>query len=246
MLSPSEASAAEEANGRPLISVVIPTYREAANMPALVERIDRVRLAHGLRLELIVVDDDSRDGIEEFFRASSHDWIHLIIRKGRRDLSGAVTEGMRQARGDMLVVMDADLSHPPEVLPQLVRGLEDGYDFAIGSRYVPGGSIGGPWSVWRRINSRMATLMARPLTAIQDPMSGFFALRRRTFLRADPLDPVGFKIGLELMTKCRCRKVLEVPICFSERQFGESKLTFRQNLRYVQHLCRLLVYKCFR
>ena len=124
--------------------------------------------------------------------------------------------GLKLANGDVLVVMDADLSHPPEKVPELVAALRDpAADFVIGSRYVSGGGTADDWGVFRWLNSKAATLLAWPLTSVRDPMAGFFALRRKDFTaHQSELDPIGYKIGLELMVKCDCRHPVEVPIFF--------------------------------
>ncbi len=121
--------------------------------------------------------------------------------------------------------------------------LADGADFVIGSRYVAGGSTADDWGFLRWLNSRVATVLARPLTAVSDPMAGFFAMRRTTFEAGRDFNPVGYKVGLEVLVKCGCERVVEVPIHFEDRQFGESKLTLKQQLLYLQHLRRLYVFK---
>jgi dolichol-phosphate mannosyltransferase len=147
---------------------------------------------------------------------------------------------MERAQGDLLICMDADLSHPPESIPELITALEDpATDFVIGSRYVPGGSTEEGWGLFRWLNSKVATLLARPLTSTSDPMAGFFGLRREAFSKARELNPIGYKIGLELLVKCGCRGVREVPIRFANRLHGESKLSLREQLNYVRHLRRL-------
>ena len=148
--------------------------------------------------------------------------------------------------GNWCVVMDADLSHPPEAIPGMIARLDDGADFVIGSRYVSGGTTDSNWGLLRWLNSKVATWLARPLTRAKDPMAGFFALRRTTFERATALNPIGYKIGLELLVKCRCVRVDEVPIHFADRQHGESKLSFREQLRYLQHLGRLYSHRIFK
>lgn len=227
----------------PSVSVVIPTYQEADNIPLLVERIARLREEHQLKLELLIMDDDSKDGIEEVVRELQHPWIRLTVRTENRGLGPAVVDGMHLARNDVLVCMDADLSHPPEAIPELLEALSQDYDFVIGSRYVDGGSTDEHWGLLRRLNSRVATLLARPFTYAKDPMSGFFALRRETFAAARDLNPIGYKIGLELLVKARCEFIKEVPIHFTDRQLGESKLTLTEQLRYLQHLRRLFIYR---
>ena len=107
--------------------------------------------------------------------------------------------------------MDADLSHPPEVLPAMLAKLDGGADFVLGSRYVSGGTTSHDWGFLRWLNSRVATLLARPLTSVRDPMSGFFALRRSTFELGKDFNPVGYKIGLELIVKCGCERVRRGP-----------------------------------
>lgn len=239
--------APREALALPSISVVIPTYREAANLPTLLRALRELRDARGLELEAIVVDDDSRDGsaevVEEFRRKGAQAWARVIVRTGVRELSAAVLTGMRAARNDVLVVMDGDLSHPPDAIPRLALALMSGPRFAIGSRYVQGGSTDDDWGFWRLLNSRMATWLARPLTDVKDPMAGFFALRRSDFEQAAALDPVGYKIGLELIVKCHIEHVAEVPIHFRDRRRGQSKLTLRQQLFYLVHLRRLYAHK---
>jgi dolichol-phosphate mannosyltransferase len=147
---------------------------------------------------------------------------------------------MGEARGDVFVVMDADLQHPPEVIPGLIGALEGGAEFALGSRYTQGGSTANKWTLFRKVNSWVATVLARPFAGrVADPMSGFFALRRSTFERGTRLAPLGYKIGLELMCKCRVGSVLEVPIHFAARAHGQSKLTVAEQFRYLEHLSRL-------
>ena len=229
----------------PDVSVIIPTYKEAANLPVLIPRLCQAFYEAGKRLEVIVVDDNSPDDTKAVCRALAEQFpLRLETRVGERGLSSAVVHGLRLARGASLVVMDADLSHPPERCPDLVAALDQpGVDFVIGSRYVPGGSTYAGWTAYRWLNSQVATLLARPFTSVKDPLAGFFALRADTFLRADKLDPVGYKIGLELIVKCKCRNVVEVPIAFEERLHGQTKLTLGEQVNYLRHLKRLFDYK---
>lgn len=199
----------------------------------------------GHAFDLWLMDDPSGDGIERVVGELKLPWVHLVTRTPPRGLGFAVLEGLRKAPGDLLVVMDADLSHPPERIPALVAAaarVEN--DLVIGSRYVPGATIDGGWSLLRHINSRGATLLARLFTWVNDPMSGFLAMRRDILDRATgELDPVGYKIGLELIVKCHCRKVAEVPIHFSDRQLGKSKMGLREQIQYVVHVRRLARWK---
>jgi dolichol-phosphate mannosyltransferase len=223
----------------PSVSVVVPTYRERENLPGLVERLAALREQERLDLELLLMDDDSRDGTEEVVRGLDLPWVHLVVRRSDRGLSQAVLEGLRRSTRDVLVVMDADLSHPPEKIPELLAALARGADIAVGSRFVAGGSTDDDWGMFRWLNSRVATLLALPLTTLKDPMSGFFALRRETFCRGRDFNPVGYKIGLELLVKCRCALVAEIPIHFSDRRLGESKLSLKEQLKYLKHIRRL-------
>ena len=231
------------------LSVIVPTYREAQNLVVLVPRLRQVFLEQDLDAEIVVVDDNSPDDTVEVVRELSkvHP-VRLIVRTSERGLSSAVIAGMRAADGEVLLCMDADLSHPPEDVPKLYRavathpsGLVASTNlFAIGSRYVAGGSTESGWGLGRWLNSKGATLLAAPLTSVSDPMAGFFALRREDFLKASSLlDPIGYKIGLELLVKTGTRQAIEVPIEFKNRLHGESKLSLREQLNYLRHLARL-------
>jgi dolichol-phosphate mannosyltransferase len=225
------------------VTIVVPTYKEALNLPLLIDRVARVRETHGLDIDMLIMDDDSRDGSDAVVEARPEKWVKLVTRTANRGLSPAVLEGLRLAKGDFLICMDADLSHPPEAIPGMLAKLTEGADFVVGSRYVEGGSTSDDWGFLRWLNSRVATLLARPLTSVRDPMAGFFALRRATFEAGQDFNPVGYKIGLELIVKCRCERVVELPIHFEDRRYGQSKLTFTQQLLYLQHLRRLYIFK---
>ncbi len=221
----------------------MPAFEEAPNLPHLIGRLGDVARARGLTLDLWIMDDDSRDGSVEAVRAFPEDWVHIVVRTEDHGLSQAVLDGLRRATGDVLVCMDADLSHPPEAIPAMLEKLGEGADFVVGSRYTAGGSTAHEWGFLRWLNSRVATWLARPLTHLEDPMSGFFALRRRSFEAGRDFEPIGYKIGLELLVKCRSERVVEVPIHFADRRFGKSKLTLRQQLLYLLQLRRLYRYR---
>lgn len=225
------------------VSVIIPTYREVENIPLILERLSHLKDAAGVDLEAIFMDDDSRDGSVEAVAASGCDWARIIVRTGPRGLSAAVVDGFRVAKHPILICMDCDLSHPPEKIPDLVLALASGQQFAIGSRYVPGGKTDDDWGFFRWLNSRVATILARPLTKANDPMSGFFAMRQSDFHRAANLNPIGYKIALELIVKCGLENVAEIPITFVDRIAGESKLSAKEQIKYLQHLRRLYIYK---
>jgi dolichol-phosphate mannosyltransferase len=227
----------------PTVTVVIPTYHEVDSIPHLVARLQSLRESSGLDLEVLLMDDDSRDGSEALVESLGLPWVRIVVRKANRGLSYAVLDGLALSTRDTLVVMDADLSHPPEKIPELLAALDQGNDVAVGSRFAEGGSTADDWGLFRWLNSRIATLLAMPLTTLSDPMSGFFAIRRATVLAGRDFNPVGYKILLELIIKCRCRRVIDIPIHFDNRRFGESKLSLKEQLKYIQHLRRLYIYK---
>lgn len=227
-------------------TVVVPTYHEVDNLEPLCQRIVSAMSGAGLSCEILIVDDDSADGSEEKIGDLSARGIpvRIIVRKGERGLSSAVLCGFREARGKVLVCMDADLSHPPEKLPEMIATIRNGHaDFVIGSRYVPGGTTEQGWGLFRWLNSKVAIILAKPFTNALDPMSGFFATNRKQFINADSLNPIGYKIGLELLVKCHCQRVKEVPIHFANRTRGKSKLSLREQWLYIKHVKRLTDYK---
>ena len=224
----------------PELSIVIPTYNEAKNIPELLRRISRVVTEKQFRCEAVVVDDASPDGTAEAARSVDLPLVVRVVeRTGDRGLSPAVIDGIRAARGTFVMVMDADLQHPPESIPDLLAALRYGADFAIGSRYVSGGEAN-EFGFLRVLNSKLATLFAAPLVGrrVRDPMAGFFCLRR-DLVGTTPLSPIGYKIGLELLVKCAPENVVEVPIRFGARHTGESKLSFSEQINYLRHLRRL-------
>jgi dolichol-phosphate mannosyltransferase len=162
----------------------------------------------------------------------------VVRRAGKAGLASAVVAGFAAAKGDLLLVMDADLSHPPEVAPQLVDAIAGGGDVAVGSRYVRGGGTQ-DWPMRRRVVSRVACLMGQVLVPVRDSTSGFFALRR-SVIEGVRLNPIGFKIGFEVLARGRYRKAVEVPYTFRDRELGKSKFGQREILEYVQQLSQVL------
>lgn len=227
----------------PELSIIIPTYREKDNLSRLLPSLFGVLDRAGLAAEVIVVDDDSRDGTGALCeRLTTVHRLRLITRRDERGLATAVLRGLREARGEICVVMDADFSHPPGAVPALVAAVRSPEcDLALGSRYVAGGAVDPNWSWFRRFNSQVASLLARGLTDAADPMAGFFAIKKATLSRAATLRPLGYKIALELIVRCQCRNIVEVPIAFQNRTIGQSKLTLSQQWLYLRHLGRLYV-----
>jgi dolichol-phosphate mannosyltransferase len=216
-----------------MLSVVVPTYNEAGSVPKLAERL---HAALGARdWELVIVDDGSPDGTADIAAAlAPRIPTNVVRRAGKGGLASAVIAGFAAARGDILVVMDADLSHPPELVPALLSAIEDGADLAVGSRYVAGGRVE-DWPLKRQIVSRVACLMGSALVPVRDATSGFFALRR-SVIDGVTLNPIGFKIGFEVIARGRYRSVVEVPYTFRDRELGASKFGRREVGQYVVQL----------
>jgi dolichol-phosphate mannosyltransferase len=231
------ASPATDA-GPPAVSVVVPTLNEAPNVDALISAVDAA-LAPVCGYEILVVDDASTDDTQARVRAwAGRAPVRLIARHGRPDLAQAVRDGAQAARAPLVVVMDADGSHPATALPALIAPLRDGTcDLMVGSRYVRGGAMPG-WPLARRLLSRGATWLAWPYTDVRDPMAGFFAARRE-LLTGAPAQAAGYKILLELLATRPDLRVGEVPITFRDRTAGASKLGLRTQLLYLQRLMAL-------
>ena len=227
------------------VSVVIPTYKEVKNIPHITRAVSDALSAASIDFEIIFVDDNSADGSEAAVeQLSSSIPVRIIVRKKERGLSTAVVCGIEQAAGEFVVVMDADLSHPAERIPEMINKLEsEQNDFVVGSRYVKGGSLDENWGFFRRFNSLVATWLALPLAHISDPMSGFFAFRRKNMPKAYRLSPIGYKIGLELVVKGKFKQPGEVAIHFIDRQYGESKLSWQEQIKYLRHLRRLYQFR---
>jgi dolichol-phosphate mannosyltransferase len=223
------------------LSVIIPTYNEKDNIEPLVARIHQA--LSGCDYEIVIVDDSSRDGTRELAANLVKQYpIKLCVRREEKGLATAVIYGIKQASGDIIGVMDADLQHPPEVLPSLYKAMENGADMVFASRYVKGGGCPN-WGLSRRIISKgalMASHVFLPSSRrVKDPMSGFFMFRREN-VDPDKLKPVGYKIALEIMLVGSFKNVVEVPFIFKERSAGQSKLRPQQQLEYLSHILSLM------
>jgi dolichol-phosphate mannosyltransferase len=230
--------------GRHMISVVIPTYKEADSIQEVIRRTSAALTQSGEEHELIVVDDNSGDGTAELAEALKGEFhVRVLRRTGRLGLATAVVDGWQVARGDLLAVIDADLQHPPEILAALAAALRrSNADLGVASRYVAGGGTSG-WQFRRRMISwgathLAATVLPLKLGAISDPMSGMFVVRA-SVIAGSELAPLGYKILLEVLAKGRIERVVEVPYQFEERARGSSKLGLRQYGEYLAHLARL-------
>jgi dolichol-phosphate mannosyltransferase len=220
------------------VSVVVPTYNERDNVEPLAQRV--FAAIDSADSELLFVDDDSPDGTAVAVEKLSGRYpVRCIVRIGQRGLATAVIRGLREARGGLIVVMDADLSHPPEAIPSLVTAMNDpGMQMAIGSRFVAGGRVDLHWPAHRRIISWIGRMLARPLTGVHDMAAGFFCVRRDD-VDIERLRPIGYKIALELIVRHGWTRIVELPIAFSDRRAGRTKLTLGEQWRYLRHLARL-------
>ena len=231
-----------ENSSLPDVSFVIPTYTEAENLPGLMEHIKDGLKESGLAWEAIIANDESGDNTGEVCAKLEKSWpLRLLNRTKNRGLALAVIDGAKLAKGRHVVVMDADLSHPADLVPEMVALLQDGKaNMVIGSRNVASASTDERWPVMRRIGTFFATSLAKPLAGVQDPMSGFFAMRREDWPQKG-LRPIGYKIGLEILVKSGVEKnkVVELPIHFSDRKIGESKMGARELHNYLRHLMNL-------
>ncbi|MDP1934501.1 MAG: glycosyltransferase, partial [Nitrosomonas sp.] len=220
-------------------SIIVPTLNESENIDLLLTRLFALDLKPG-SFEVIFVDDGSTDGTPDKVRAwKDRSNVHLIERREKPDLTASILAGVATARSDVIVVMDADLSHPPESLPAIVTPiLNNTRDVSIGSRYIAGGSTEN-WPLYRQLLSRVGGWIARPICDVNDATSGFFAFRRE-LTGSISNNAHGYKILLELLMANQGKlRVTEVPICFHDRTHGTSKLSFSHQQAYIQRLITL-------
>jgi dolichol-phosphate mannosyltransferase len=225
------------------LALVIPTLCEAENIGGLLDEVRSVLDPLHIHYEILVVDDDSPDGTAAIVSRIAHQdpRVRLLVRKGERGLSGAILYGWQHTDATVLGVMDADLQHPPELLPKLLSGIKEGRDLVIASRYTPGGDLG-QWSPVRKLLSATAVWVTWPLQRSRlratDPMSGFFLVRRRC-LPQGAFQQSGFKLLLEILVRGRIQSVKEIPFAFGLRHQGTSKANFRVAWDYGLLLARL-------
>jgi dolichol-phosphate mannosyltransferase len=227
----------------PKLALIIPALREAENLRSLLGRTRAVLARLEVPYEILVVDDDSRDGSSEIVSAIAREdcRVRLLVRVGERGLSGAILHGWQNTVAPILGVMDGDGQHPPELLPALLKKLIDGADLAIASRYARGAKAGGS-NPLRRLVSTAASLPALPLQStrlrVMDPLSGYFLVQRRCVEHV-LFQPKGFKLLLEILVRGRVHSVEEVPFNFARRKAGRSKVSARVAWDYVSLLAKL-------
>ena len=223
------------------VSVVVPTFNESENVGNLVNQIDYA--LKGIEYEVIFVDDsnDNTPEVIEQVMKENHN-VRMKHRVGETGLATAVIEGFRMAEGDYIAVMDADLQHPPKILKSMYCCLETGVDFCVPSRFIPGGSDGG-LGPYRKLVSAVARYIGKILLPclrkITDPTSGLFMFRRDVIKNAD-LQPIGWKILIEVLAMGTYRTVVEIPYRFQARPAGESKLTSKVTVEYLEQVRGLM------
>lgn len=225
------------------VSIILPTFNEAENLPILIPKIFEVLSLHGLSVEVVVVDDHSPDHTALMARTLGKTYpVRVIERLYERGLSSAVIRGFQSSRAQVCVVMDADGSHPVEKLPDMILPiLNQEVEVTVGSRNIPsGGSLKWPW--YRKLMSKTAAVLTIGLTTLSDPTSGFMGVKRVLLAHAY-LNPIGWKIVLEVVVKLKGIRLKEVPIIFCDRQYGKSKMTVKQQGLYILHLLRLYTFK---
>jgi len=229
-------------SNKPELSLIVPTYNESENIAELVNRIEKS--LEYVNFEIVIVDDSSPDGTDKIAESlnSKYGNVRVSRRSGKLGLGSAILHGFDQANAKVLAVIDADMQHPPEILLKMYREISKGYDLVIASRYIDGGRIEN-WNSLRKVVSRGANVLAHILLPnsrrIRDVMSGCFMIRR-DILRNTDLNPIGFKILLEVLGKCRIQRVIEIPYTFTNRRNGISNLTPKEMRDFFIHLFMLL------
>jgi len=231
------------------VSIIIPTYNESENIIKILRSIEEI-LPKSIRTQAIVVDDNSPDGtgklVEDYLKnvkKMADHTIEIIHRKTKDNLSSAIFKGIQQAKGDTIVVMDSDFSHPPQIIVKLIESIKKyQYDIVIASRYIHGGKIQG-WPLKRKIMSKFATLIAKKGLGIdiKDPMSGFFAFKRNIIKELN-IDAIGYKFLLEILVKTKNVNIKEIPYTFQNRELGSSKLSIKTIFDYCRSVWKLYRY----
>jgi dolichol-phosphate mannosyltransferase len=224
-------------------ALVVPTLNEAGNIRTVLDRAIEAMSKVSIPWEILVVDDDSTDGTGRIASeyAESESRVRLFVRRRQHGLAGAISYGWTRTDADLVGVMDADLQHPPELLPLLINEVCNGFDVAIASRYVQPHSIDG-WNPARKVLSRLSVLASRPVQRhrlrVKDPLSGFFVLRRECITGLS-FQPSGFKLLLEILAKARINSVTEIPFKFGARGCGTSKADAMAAVHYLSLLYKL-------
>jgi len=226
------------------ISIIVPTYNEKETIISFLEKVTHQISKNNFDAGIIVVDDGSPDGTAELISnfSKTHPNVALLSRREKMGLASACIYGFNNTNSRILGVMDADLSHAPDALPYLLNPLlYNMCDITVGSRYIPGGRVLN-WPMRRYIISRSACFLGSLLTSVKDVTSGFFFFKREVISNIN-LDPIGFKICLEILVKGNYQTIMEVPFTFCDRISGKSKMGTKETLFYLKHLHKLYKYK---
>ena len=234
------------AQSNPQVSIIVPTYNESQNIVGILKSI-RESIPKGIYTETIVVDDNSPDGtgkiVEDYIssiKKIAENTIDVIHRKAKNGLASAILKGIQNAKGETIVVMDSDFSHPPQIIPKMIEAFKQYQcDLVVASRYITGGNIQG-WTTKRKLMSKIATVIAKKGLGIKikDPMSGFFAFKKNIIKELN-FDALGYKFLLEILVKTKGINVKEIPYCFENRKFGSSKVDSSTVIDYFKSVWKL-------
>jgi dolichol-phosphate mannosyltransferase len=230
----------------PQVSIILPTYNESKNIVNILKLI-RENIPKGISTQTIVVDDNSPDGtgkiVEDYIseiKKIAENTIDIIHRKAKNGLSSAILNGIQNAKGETIVVMDSDFSHPPQIIPKMIEAFKQYQcDLVVASRYITGGNIQG-WTTKRKLMSKIATLIAKKGLGVKtkDPMSGFFAFKKNIIKELN-FDALGYKFLLEILVKTKGINIKEIPYTFENRKFGSSKLDSSTIIDYFRSVWKL-------
>ena len=233
-------------HNNPQVSIILPTYNESKNIIGIIKLIHE-NIPKGIHTETIVVDDNSPDGtgkiVEDYvseIKKIAENTIDVIHRKAKNGLSSAILNGIQNSKGDTIVVMDSDFSHPPQIIPKMIEVFKQSQcDLVVASRYITGGNIQG-WTTKRKLMSKIATIIAKKGLGVKtkDPMSGFFAFKKNIIKELN-FDALGYKILLEILVKTKDINIKEIPYTFENRKFGSSKLDSSIIIDYLKSVWKL-------
>ncbi|MBI2579561.1 MAG: polyprenol monophosphomannose synthase [Candidatus Aenigmarchaeota archaeon] len=228
-----------------MITVILPTYNEAENIENVVKNIRKT----GAEVNILIIDDNSPDGTGKLADIISKKYksVSVVHRKNKAGLGSAIKNGFEACSG-IVGVMDADMSHDPSIIPDIIKEFGGGADFVIGSRYAKTGGIE-RWPFYRKLASRVATAIAKPLTPVKDPVSGYFFIKK-SVINGMKINPESCKICLDILVRGGYKNVVEVPYTFRNRPAGKTKiLNVKEVLKYIKYVSYLYKYRiarCFR
>jgi dolichol-phosphate mannosyltransferase len=228
------------------VSVVIPTYNESENIEKLIPEILHIFKENKIKGEIIVVDDNSSDGTGIIAEKLAKKFGNMVVlhRKGKLGIGSACADGIKKSRGNVVITLDADFSHPPQAIPALLNEIKKGNEIVIGSRYIKGGEIRG-WGVHRKVTSRGANFLARLFLGLKTrDMTTYFRAYTKQALNKIDMEKIifsGYFFSIELIYKAEKKgiKIKEVPVLFIDRESGKSKLGIKDELEFLSSLLKL-------